>query len=322
MPLSDTDRDWYYTQINKLDPEQKVVRVDTEKHIISYNAALRSDESQHKDVTPEECVRALVICMLIKPDFNYPVGNLYRERLYPHGRKGTLSDRVDLLIYDDDHLPYAMWEIKSKEEYEIEREDSIKLQLFGTATLVGTPKLLVYATIKPVGTQPILTLTCIDYTKFRSYEHWLEEGRPSSSTFPFEYREIGYEPFIYGGKVDLRVDCTPAEFRSAAASFHNEFFGEHPDNVLFVNLMKCLLAKIFDERNTKKGEAYRFQIFYRNGKEESAQDIFDRINRELYSLAYTRYIDPGAATPDEINPKEFPPERVKTVVKRPHQDLF
>lgn len=214
MPLSETDREWYYTQIKRLDPNQSIVKVNTENHIISYDIALRSDESKRKEATPEECVRALVICMLVKSEYKYPVDHLYREKHYPHGRKGTLSDRVDLLIYDDDNLPYAMWEVKSAEEYEVEKEDSIKLQLFGTAPLVGTPKLLVYATIKPGGAQPTLTLICIDYTKFCtkfcSYERWLEEGKPCSSTFPLEYREIGYEPYNCGGRIDLRVDCTPA----------------------------------------------------------------------------------------------------------------
>jgi len=315
MAFSETEREWYYAQIEKLDPEQNVVSIDRKQHLVSYTPDLKSDESSHKDATPEECVRALITCILTIPDFNYPVGKLYREKLYQHGRKGTLSDRVDLLIYDDDSLPYAMWEIKSSEKYEEEQDDSIELQLFGTAPLVGTPKLLVYATIKPVGEEPSLTLVCIDYTKHRSYDAWVEGGQSHSLIFPYEYRELGYEPFTYGGEVDLRTDCTQAEFRSAALTFHNEFFGEHPDNVLFVNLMKCLLAKIFDERNTKKGEVYKFQVFYRGGKEESAQELFDRINTDLYSPAYQRYIEPKATSADEINPKEFSPEKVKTVVK-------
>jgi type I restriction enzyme M protein len=38
-------------------------------------------------------------------------------------------------------------------------------------------------------------------------------------------------------------------------------------------------------------------------------------NSELYKTAYSRYIERNAVNPDEINPKEFSPERVKTVVK-------
>jgi hypothetical protein len=43
--------------------------------------------------------------------------------------------------------------------------------------------------------------------------------------------------------------------------------------------------------------------------------LFKRINEELYSEAYKRWIDPTAKEIDEINPREFPPERVKTIVK-------
>jgi type I restriction enzyme M protein len=96
--------------------------------------------------------------------------------------------------------------------------------------------------------------------------------------------------------------------------FHNEFFGEHPDNTLYIDLVKCLLAKILDERSTRRGEIYKFQVLYRAGREENAPTTFSRVN-QLYQTAYKRYIDSSAASPDEINPKEFPPERVKTVVK-------
>ena len=98
-----------------------------------------------------------------------------------------------------------------------------------------------------------------------------------------------------------------------AAAFHAEFFGEHPDNVLFANLVKCLLAKIFDERQTANGQKYQFQILVKINKEESADDIFARVNK-LYNQAYQRFID-SSGDPDEISSRDFSPERVKTVVR-------
>jgi type I restriction enzyme M protein len=122
-----------------------------------------------------------------------------------------------------------------------------------------------------------------------------------------------YQPFVRGGERDLRLDCTQADFRSAAASFHNEFFGEHPDNTLFANLLKCILAKIDDENQTRRGDPYRFQVFSSQGKEETAAEVFSRVN-DLYRTAYLRCFDPGAE-PDALDPRELPPERVKTIVK-------
>lgn len=110
------------------------------------------------------------------------------------------------------------------------------------------------------------------------------------------------------------LDSTQADFRAIASAFHNEFFGEHADNTIFVNLVKCLLAKIHDERTGRKGQAYEFQVFYKNGKADSASVVFKRVN-DLYTAAYKRYIDPAATEVDEINPKEFSEERVKTVVQ-------
>lgn len=109
------------------------------------------------------------------------------------------------------------------------------------------------------------------------------------------------------------MDSTHADFRAVASSFHNEFFGEHADNTIFVNLVKCLLAKIHDERTCKTGSSYEFQVRYTNGKPDTAKAVFVRVN-DLYRAAYKRYIDPSATEVDEINPKEFSEERVKTVV--------
>ncbi|MBX2997122.1 MAG: restriction endonuclease subunit M [Caldilineaceae bacterium] len=315
MALSEEDRHWYINQINQIDPTNKVITIDEKEGIISYTSAIRSDESLQRNATPEEWVHALAICLLVSQKFEYPLSNLYHEKYYAHGRKGTLSDEVDLIIFDSDDLPYAVWEFKSSDEYETDEEGDIKHQLFGTAPLIGAPKLLVHATIHPRSDEAAITLKCIDYTKYPSYESWVDAGRPCSHLFPYGYQDIGYEPFTNGGNTDLRMDCTQADFRAAAAIFHNEFFGEHPDNVLFTNLVKCLLAKIYDERHTRRGDKYKFQVLYRNGKEETSLDVARRINEDLYQPAYLRYIDPSAENADEINGREFPPERVKTVVK-------
>jgi type I restriction enzyme M protein len=314
MTITSKERNWYYNKISEIDPDQIIIKLDTSEHIINYSPKLRSDESSTREATPEELVHALAICLLNTEAYKYHIDDLYHEKRFEHGSKGSLSDEVDLIIFDNDNLPFAMWEFKAANEYDKNEDYSIKYQLFGTAPLVGAPKLLVYATIRPNADHPIFQLKCIDYTKYISYESWSEAGKPCTQIFPPDYQEPGYEPFVNAGAIDLRLDCTQAEFRAVATIFHNEFFSEHPDNVLYVNLVKCLLAKIFDEKYTKKGEPYKFQIFLRSGKDESAMEVFNRIN-ELYSTAYRRYIDSSATGLDEINPKEFPPERVKTVVK-------
>jgi len=313
MPLNDDEIKWYIERIKEVDPGEKIIKVDESAGIINYTNQLPSDESLSRQQDPEEFVHALAIALLCSDEYKYKVDKLYHEQYFAHGSSGSLSDEVDLMIYDDDRLPYAMWEFKSAEQFSSKEDTTIQYQLFGTAPLTKGPKLLVYATVEPKGTNAKFNLKCIDYTKYKSYESWVDAGRPYSTVFPVDYQDIDYKPLVNGGKRDLKLDCTQSDFRAVATSFHNEFFGEHPDNSLFVNLVKCLLAKIFDERTTKKGDTYKFQVFYRNGRPSSAENVFEEINN-LYKNAYLRYIEPSAPVADEIDPKEFSKEKVKLVV--------
>lgn len=314
MPLTPAEREWYFDQIERADAKGRVVAVDRTNDRVTYTPDIRSDESLTRDADAEECVRALAVALLARKPFLYPPEMMWIEKHIRHGHPGSMKDEVDLIIEDGDGLPFAMWEFKSAEEYGRRPEDYIRYQLFGTAPLVGAPRFLVYATIRPTGDTPTFTAVVIDYTKWPAWDGWDGSGRPQATDVPENYSNPTYQPLARGGPLDLRTTSTQADFRAVAATIHAEFFGEHPDNQLFTNVVKCLLAKIFDERQTKQGTEYEFQVKYKGGKEESAKDVFDRINKR-YREAYTRYIEPGAPDADDINPREFPPERVKTVVK-------
>ncbi|MEO0807249.1 MAG: N-6 DNA methylase [Cyanobacteria bacterium J06643_4] len=312
MPLNSEETKWYVENINELSQKSRLAVADPSERVIIYPSNLRSDESNVKAFEPEEMVHASVINLLCSDRYGYKVDHLYHEQHFAHGSSGSLSDEVDLILYDEDALPYAVMEFKSSKEFSKEEDKAIKYQLFGTAPLVGSPKLLVYGTIYPSKGDIAFELKCIDYVKYKSYESWAEADKPYSTVFPKAYQDLNYIPYKNGGKRDLEINSTQADFRAVAGSFHNEFFGEHPDNALFVNLVKCLLAKIYDERTTKKGKAYSFQIRYKNGKPDSSAAIFDIVN-SLYKEAYSRYIEKDAAS-DEIDPKEFSKEKVKSVV--------
>lgn len=311
--MTDEQKTWYLTHIAKLDPKREYVKIDEAKNLLIYSSKLRSDETGKRGITAEELVHALIFCLLVTK-YKYPVDRLYHERYFKHGSAGSLSDEVDFMIYDDDGLAYALWEIKSSADFGVKEKETIQYQLFGTAPLTGGPKYLVYATIHPVGNEPEITLRCIDNLEYTSHESWQDADSPIHTIFPIGFHDLSYEPLKNGSDNDLRTDCTQADFRTVALTFHNEFFGEHADNVLFVSLVKCLLAKIYDERMTKKGDIYQFQIFQKSGKSEKSEELFERVNH-LYATAYKRFIDPNAKEIDEINPREFAPEKVKIVVK-------
>jgi type I restriction enzyme M protein len=314
MPRSLTtkEKEWYFTAIDSLGGA--AVTADRSSNTVTYNSAISSDESHVKSTEPEEMAHAVAIGLLHGKAYRYPLSALGHEMHFAHGSKGSKSDEVDILIRDEDQVPYALFELKAASEFERDKEGAIRDQLFGTVHLVGSPKLLVYATVEPKGDNPKIRAICIDYTKHKSYEAWRDEGEPHSVAFPEDYRDLEFKPHVNGGANDLALDSTQADFRSVALAFHNEFFGEHPDNTIFVNLVKCLLAKIHDERTTKTGETYEFQIFYKNGKPDNAAQVFKRVN-ELYKAAYKRHIDSGATEIDEINPKEFSEANIKAVVQ-------
>jgi type I restriction enzyme M protein len=312
MPLDDKSIQWYVKNINELSLKSLLAVANESSKLITYPSELRSDESNVKAFEPEELVHATIINLLCSKEYGYYIERLYHEQYFAHGSTGSLSDEVDLIVYDEDALPYAVMEFKSSEKYNSDEDKAIKYQLFGTAPLIGSPKLLVYGTVHPNTTKAVLELKCIDYVKYKSYESWDEAGKPYSTIFPKDYQDLNYIPYVNGGDRDLKINTTQADFRAVANSFHNEFFGEHPDNALFVNLVKCLLAKIYDERTSKKGSEYSFQVQYRNGKPEKSADVFECVNN-LYKEAYSRYIEKDV-TPDEIDPKEFSKEKVKSVV--------
>lgn len=314
VSLAQHEVKWYIDKIKEYDPQSRLVNFDENEQIIIYTTELKTDENICKQIGPEELVHALVICILCSDKYKYKIGNLYHEQYFRHGSSGSLSDEVDIMIYDEDNLPYALIELKSAEKFNSEEESAIQYQLFGTAPLTNGPKYLVYATVEPMKENVELKVKCIDYTKYKSYESWVDDDKPTINSVPIDYQDNNYEPYVSGNEYDLKSDCTQADFRAVASGFHNEFFGEHPDNSLFINLVKCLLAKIYDERTIKKGEKYRFQVLYRNGKPENADQVFDNINT-LYKEAYLRYIDQSAAVPDEIDPKEFSKDKVKSVVQ-------
>ncbi|MDO8825946.1 N-6 DNA methylase [Methylophaga sp.] len=312
MSLDDKSIQWYVKNINNLSSEAKLTRADESNKVITYPSELRSDESNVKSFEPEELVHATIINLLCSKEYEYDVKRLYHEQYFAHGSIGSLSDEVDLILYDEDDLPYAVMEFKSSAKYSVDEDKAIKFQLFGTAPLIGSPKLLVYGTVHPNTDRVHFELKCIDYVKYKSYESWEEAGKPYSTAFPKDYQDLNYVPFVNGGARDLKISTTQADFRAVANSFHNEFFGEHPDNALFINLVKCLLAKIYDERTTKKGDEYSFQVKYKNGKPEKSSSVFEYVNNQ-YKEAYSRYIEKGGV-PDEIDPKEFSKEKVKSVV--------
>ena len=232
---------WYFTAIESL--ASSAVSIDQDNGTVTYDSRIMSDESHVKAVGPEELVHATVIGLLCSSAYNYPVEAIGHEMHFAHGSRGSNADEVDIIVYDSDALPFALIELKPHHDFEREKYQAIQYQLFGTAPLAGAPRLLVYATVEPQGAEPSLKAICIDYTRFKTFEAWRDAGEPHSNNFPKEYRDLDYKPLTNQGDNPLNINTTLADFRSIALAFHSEFFGEHPDNTIFVNLVQVSVGQ-------------------------------------------------------------------------------
>ena len=309
------DKSWFDKQIKKLDPNSELIKINDSSKTIEYSSLIKSSENRSVEQDKENYVHALFLLILCGEAFKYKAENFYHEKQYSVGSHSSNPKQVDYLLQYPDGNPFALIELKTLADFTNanKHDDAIKTQLFPYVGLAGNPRLLILATIEPKGEEPVIKADVIDLKSATSYEQWVDLNRPKYDSIPSNYLDVDYIPYRSQSSKDLRKDCSQSRFKDLADRLHDMFFGEHPDNTLFLNLVKCLLAKIYDERQCKDGETYKFQILKTKGKDEDAKDLFDRVN-SLYREAYARYIEPNAKQPSEIDPKEFSYERVKQVV--------
>jgi type I restriction enzyme M protein len=111
---------------------------------------------------------------------------------------------------------------------------------------------------------------------------------------------------VKGGKKDLDSEFDVKRLRKSWTSIWNHIWGGTvEDNAKFENFNKLILAKIYDERNATKGEAYRFQTRTVAGKLQTADQVALDIDL-LYRRAFSTYItrDQNAAL-SEIHGIDF-----------------
>jgi hypothetical protein len=143
---------------------------------------------------PEEKVRAELYIDLIekykyKPDKNIIEIEKFKKIGHPHKKTDI---KMDIVVYDKNHKPFMLFELKSPEDYEKYFETSIKTQLFEVAATEdkgsNTLKFLIYYTrwYDEEGKLQEKYVT-IDYTKYKTFESWEKAGRPNLRYIPKNY---------------------------------------------------------------------------------------------------------------------------------------
>ncbi len=118
--LTTKEKAWYFDAIDELGGA--AVTSDRGADTVTYHSAISSDESHIKAADPEELAHAVMIGLLHGKAYKYPLTSLCHEMHFAHGSKGSKSDEVDIIIRDEDQLPYAMVELKAASDFKSEKD--------------------------------------------------------------------------------------------------------------------------------------------------------------------------------------------------------
>lgn len=281
----------FYRHIRQLDPNEEIVKVNIDAKEIRYANKIKQHR-QIRELTKEEIVRAYLVLKLTRT-LKYPIDCIELEKTHVIGRREKkTSARIDVLVKkaDSTYSTFMIIEVKASDTYDQEMEE-IRTQLFQVAKLEKGTQYLIYYTAYAFEQQIRERIVSISFSIFDSYKEWEREGKPNLMGIPPEYGLIKKPVFTKAGIPDLRKDVTKDELERIRKDLHNFLWGggRYTGNEIFNFIMKLFLAKIYDEKETVDGKAYKFQIFYENGKQEDAKKTSERVN-ELYKIALKKYL--------------------------------
>ncbi len=208
---------------------------------------------------PEEKVRASYFCELVL-DYNYSAKNIDIEVVVP---RRTPEDRADIVVYDEDGAEYLIIECKKDGITDAEFKQAIE-QAFGNANSLRAKFASVVAGI---------TKTAFDVSGFKPSER----EKNVISDIPKKYGKTPKYKFIKGEPDKELKEVSRDELIRALEKSRDTIWqgGKLAPTAAFDEVSKLLFCKLRDEKTTKKGENYNFQI----GTHESAEEVFERINK-------------------------------------------
>jgi type I restriction enzyme M protein len=235
--------------------ERELITLSEDESKITYHCK-RDYSTSFKN--PEEKVRASYFTELVL-DYDYPVTNIDIEVAVP---RRTPKDRADIVVYDEDGAEYLIIECKKDGITDAEFKQAIE-QVFGNANSLRAKFASVVAGI---------TRTAFDVAGFKPSER----DKNVISDIPKKYGKTPKYKFIKGDKDKDLKEVSREELIRALEKSHDTVWqgGKLAPTTAFDEVSKLLFCKLKDEKTTKKGETYSFQI----GTHESADEIYKRIN--------------------------------------------
>jgi len=230
----------------------------------------KASGKKYKFPAPEEKVRARVYVELIEK-YKYPKKRIDTE-IYPPRREPKLP--ADIVVYEDDENDkvFIVVETKatsSKNDVEVGIREGL-----GNANLLNSKYLFVVCGEEEMAYE----------VKNRPMLKNLEKYRISQ--IPIAYGELPKYRYKKGGGEFF--DLNKANFNELKNRFqhcHNEIWegGKRDPAESFDEMSKLMFSKIYDERFTKNGEYYKFQI----GSKEEVHKIAERV-RDRYKEAQSK----------------------------------
>lgn len=253
-------------------------------------------------ITDEEMVRAYLLLRLIT-HYQYPSTpqTLEVEKVYkPVGRPQGKGGRIDVQVRKPSESgvgdSYLFIECKAPDKFD-EDLDLIDGQLFRLSRQEPKrPKFLIYYTteLKVDGLKERIIL--IDTEAFPDFQSWDQAGQPITDTIPQNYgvalkRRYANVPAETNFQRPLDKETTPETFHRLRTDIHDVIWGGGGtnNNEVFVIIMRLILCKIFDEKETPPNTEYQFQRFGNAISPESSDVLVERMNT-LYQTAEDSYL--------------------------------
>lgn len=277
--------------------QKGIISFDDEQKNITYHL---KDTKKRRFTDPEETVQAKTFCRLVI-EYGYAA---QRITINETVTMGSSTKQADIIIYNDDALtqPHIVVECKKEDVSEAEFKQAVNQAFAYAHALAGTTK-YIWVT---KGDKD-------EYYKFDKDTNKKEEEADiphfgQTDTPPFKYVK-GEKYTTPRGQVFNLSELETIEESDLIRIFkqsHDALWagGELNPSQAFDELDKLIFCKIWDEKNTQKGQPYKFQI-YRN---ETPEELKKRIE-ELYKKGKDK-------DPEVFNkPIDLTAERIQTVVR-------
>jgi type I restriction enzyme M protein len=284
--------------------ERNLIAFDDEQKYITY---LRQGKKRNFQ-NPEEKVQAETFCRLVL-EYGYAAS---RIEMFSTVKMGVAVKEADIIVYADDERekPYIVVECKSPEVSEMEFKQAVE-QAFSYAYAIA-------------GTTKFIWVTKGNKQEFYRFDkeknkRTIEADLPyfgQTDAKKYKYAKGGfYTDRIRGKEERVKTnDIEPvpeSELTRIFKQAHDALWagGELNPSQAFDELDKLIFCKVWDERNTKKGTPYQFQIFSEH--DDDAKNL-ESLRQRVFAL-----YDKGKDKDPEIfnKPIDLSVERIKTVVE-------